>query len=197
MEFVKSNSFCLILLLSIFVTSCSNNDYNPKPRGYFKIDLPKKEYQAYQSDCPFTFEYPVYSQVITDSARNARPCWQDVVFPAFNGRIHLSYQPIKSKAEFNQLVEDAHTFVFKHTVKATAIDESVINMPEKKVYGIYYTIDGNAASPVQFFLTDSSSNYLRGALYFNEQPHFDSIQPVLDFVKKDIDLMIRSFRWKN
>ena len=187
-----SGIVCLMMLFS----ACGN-DYSPKPRGYFKIDLPDKKYQIYQSNCPYTFDYPVYANVVTDSSRNAKPCWKDVDYPTFNGRIHLSYQPISSKAEFNKLVEDAHTFVFKHTVKATAIDESVISIPEKKVYGIYYTIDGNAASPVQFFLTDSSKNYLRGALYFNEQPHLDSIQPVLDFVKKDIDVMIRSFRWKN
>lgn len=187
--------FGLWLSLSL-ITSCGN-DYSPKPRGYFKIDLPQKDYQTYNSDCPFTFEYPVYASIVTDSARNAMPCWKDVVYTGLNGRIHLSYEPITSKAQFNQLTEDAHTFVFKHTVKATSIDESIINMPDKKVYGIYYTIDGNAASPVQFFLTDSSKNYLRGALYFNEQPRLDSIQPVLDFVKKDIDVMIRSFKWKN
>lgn len=185
-----------LVLSALLVTSCGS-DYSPKPRGYFKIDLPDKKFRTYQGDCPFSFEYPVYSNVVTDSARNAKPCWKDLVYPGLNGRIHLSYERITSKAQFNQLTEDAHTFVFKHTVKATAIDESIIDMPDKRVYGIYYTIDGNAASPVQFFLTDSTKNYLRGALYFNEQPRLDSIQPVLDFVKKDIDVMIRSFKWTN
>ena len=108
----------------------------------------------------------------------------------------MSYQAISSRKQFDQLVEDAHTFAFKHTVKATAIDEAKINYPKKNVYGIYYTIEGNTASSVQFFLTDSSKNYLRGALYFNEQPKIDSIRPVLDFIKKDIDVMIKSFEWK-
>jgi gliding motility-associated lipoprotein GldD len=183
--------------LCLLIASCGGNDYSPKPRGYFKIDLPKKEYQSYKGECPFTFDYPVYANIVADNARDAKPCWKDVVFSGLNGRIHLSYQPISTKAQFNQLIEDSHTFVFKHTVKATAIDESIVSMPEKNVYGIYYTIDGNAASPVQFFLTDSTKNYVRGALYFNEQPRLDSIQPVLDFVKKDIDVMIRSFRWSD
>ena len=185
----------LLPALGLLIASCGGNDYSPKPRGYFKIDLPKKEYQSYKGDCPFTFDYPVYATIVADNARDAKPCWKDVVYSGLNGRIHLSYQRISSTAQFNQLVEDSHTFVFKHTVKATAIDESIVSMPDKKVYGIYYTIDGNAASPVQFFLTDSTRNYIRGALYFNEQPRLDSIQPVLDFVKKDIDVMIRSFRW--
>lgn len=186
--------YCLSLTL-LFLASCSS-DYSPKPRGYFKIDLPEKKYQSYSGECPYSFDYPVYAHVQPDSSRNALPCWLDVTYPQFNGRIHLSYQTISSEQQFNQLVEDARTFAFKHTVKATAIDEGMISYPEKKVYGIYYTIEGNTASSVQFFLTDSTKNYLRGALYFNEQPRLDSIQPVLDFIKKDIDLMIKTFKWK-
>ena len=197
MDLLKARIYQYGLILFCLLIMACGNDYSPKPRGYYKIDLPQKKYQSYKSECPFTFDYPVYANVVTDSARNAKPCWKDVVYTRFNGRIHLSYEPITSRAEFNQLTEDAHTFVFKHTVKATAIDESVISIPEKHVYGIYYTIDGNAASPVQFFLTDSSKHYLRGALYFHEQPRLDSIQPVLNFVKKDIDVMIRTFRWTN
>lgn len=192
MSFLK----VLVFLFVVLLMSCST-DYTPKPRGYFKIELPEKSYQSYQSDCPYSFDYPVYAQVLQDSASNAKPCWLDVSYPQFNGRIHLSYQTISSKKIFNELIEDARTFAFKHTVKATAIDEAVISYPDKKVYGIYYSIDGNTASSVQFFLTDSTHNYLRGALYFNEQPRLDSIQPVLEFIKKDIDVMIKTFKWKN
>ena len=192
MSFLK----VLVFLFVVLLMSCST-DYTPKPRGYFKIELPEKSYQSYQSDCPYSFDYPVYAQGSQDSASNAKPCWLDVSYPQFNGRIHLSYQTISSKKIFNELIEDARTFAFKHTVKATAIDEAVISYPDKKVYGIYYSIDGNTASSVQFFLTDSTHNYLRGALYFNEQPRLDSIQPVLNFIKKDIDVMIKTFKWKN
>lgn len=185
-----------LLFLALFLSSC-RGDYSPKPRGYFKIDLPEKQYQTFSSECPYSFDYPVYASVLPDTKRDAMPCWLDVSYPQFNGRIHLSYQPVRSPQQFNQLIEDARTFAFKHTVKATAIDEGIISYPEKKVYGIYYSIDGNTASAVQFFLTDSTKNYIRGALYFNEQPRLDSIQPVLDFIKKDIDVMIKSFKWTN
>lgn len=183
-----------LFIICFFLTCCST-DYSPKPRGYFKIALPEKKYQSYSDECPYRFDYPVYARVMPDKNRDAKPCWLDVIYPQFNGRIHLSYQPVNSRKEFNQLVEDARTFAFKHTVKATAIDEAMISYPEKKVYGIYYSIQGNTASSVQFFLTDSTKNYLRGALYFNEQPRLDSIQPVLDFIKKDIDVMIKTFNW--
>jgi gliding motility-associated lipoprotein GldD len=188
------------LLIGFFVSyaliSACGSDYSPKPRGYFKIALPEKKYQNYTSDCPFSFEFPLYASVLLDKNRNAKPCWIDVFYPQFNGRVHLSYQTFNDKKQFDALVEDARTFAFKHTVKATAIDEALISYPEKKVYGIYYSIDGNTASSVQFYLTDSTKNYLRGALYFNEQPRLDSIQPVLDFLKKDIDHMIKTFKWQ-
>jgi len=186
----------LLIPIILLVFSCGNQ-YTPKPRSYFRIEFPEKKYQTYSGDCPYTFDFPVYAQVLQDSSRNSKPCWLNVYYPQFNGRIHLSYQPILSKEEFNQLTEDARTFAFKHTVKATAIDEGMISFPEEKVFGIYYSIDGNTASSVQFYLTDSTKNYLRGALYFNEQPRLDSIQPVLDFVKKDMDRMIKTFKWRN
>lgn len=192
----KSLTIIFLTGLLLSLASCGG-DYTPKPRGYFRIEFPEKKYQSYQSTAPYSFDYPVYAQIVPDTRPDAKPYWIDISYPEFNGRIHLSYQKISSAKVFNELVEDARTFAFKHTVKATAIDEAIIAYPDRKVYGIYYTINGNTASAIQFFLTDSSKNYLRGALYFNEQPRQDSIKPVIDFVKKDIDVMIKSFRWKN
>ena len=181
----------------LLFTSCSgNHDYSPKPRGYFRIDFPKKEYQTYEGGCPFTFEYPKYAVIEPDKAPKAKPCWLNMQFPQFNGTLHLSYEHILSKEEFNELIEDAHKLSFKHTVKASSIDQGSIRYPDRKIYGIYYTIEGNAASSVQFYLTDSTRNYIRGALYFNTEPRLDSIQPVLSFVKKDVDMMIKSLKWK-
>jgi len=185
-----------ILAILLFAACSGNHDFSPKPRGYYRIVFPEKAYQPYVSGCPFTFQYPKYAIIEPDKKTGAKPCWLNMEFPQFNGTLHLSYEHILSKKEFNELVEDAHKLSFKHTVKATGIDEGVISYPDRKVYGIYYTIDGNAASSVQFYLTDSTKNYIRGALYFNSEPRLDSIQPVLTFVKKDVDLMIRSFKWK-
>jgi gliding motility-associated lipoprotein GldD len=186
----------LIIAVICFASCTGNHDYSPKPRGYFRVIFPKKDYQAYDSGCPFNFVYPKYAVIEPDRNADAKPCWMNVQFPQFDGTLHLSYEKIKSKKEFNELIEDAHKLSFKHTVKATSIDEGVIRYPDRKVYGIYYTIDGNAASSVQFYLTDSTKNYIRGALYFNTEPRLDSIQPVLTFVKNDVNVMIKSFRWK-
>jgi gliding motility-associated lipoprotein GldD len=194
MKFIKS---ALAIVCLILLAACVNRDYSPKPRGFFRIDFPEKSYQSYQTDCPFTFEYPKYATIEADRTSDAQSCWINVQFPQFKGTLHLSYQPITSRQNFMELVEDARTFAFKHTIKATAIDEGIIHYPEHRIHGIFYTIDGNAASSLQFFLTDSSKNYLRGALYFNEEPKLDSIQPVLTFIKKDIDVLIKSLRWNN
>lgn len=186
----------LLILLGCLCACGGNHDYSPKPRGYYRIKFPKKAYREYEGGCPFTFQYPQYATIEPDKKKGAKPCWLNMQFPQFNGTLHLSYEQVASKKMFDRLSEDSHKLAFEHTVKATAIDEASIRNDVYKIYGVYYTIDGNAASSAQFYLTDSTKNYLRGALYFNVEPRIDSIQPVLDFVKKDMDVMIKSFRWK-
>jgi gliding motility-associated lipoprotein GldD len=194
-----------IPVLLLFAACNSNHDYSPKPRGYFRIVFPEKAYQQFNGPYPFTFVYPKYAVMEKDStiARQKKDkklinmkYLLNMQFPQFNGTLHLSYESITSKKVFDELTEDARTFAFKHSVKATSIDQGIIHNSDRKIYGIYYTIDGNAASSIQFYITDSVKNYMRGALYFNTTPRLDSIQPVLKFVKKDIDTMIKTFRWK-
>ena len=204
LRLVKSTA--LLATIILFMAACHNNqDFSPKPRGYSRIVFPEKTYRKFDSIYPFTFIYPKYAYIEQDTM--LRPQRKDkkllnmnallnMQFPQFNGTLHLSYESIPSRKVFDQLTEDARKFAFKHTVKATGIEQGLIRNPEHKIYGIYYTIEGNAASSVQFFITDSTKNYLRGALYFNTPPRLDSIQPVLKFVRKDIDTMIKTFRWK-
>jgi gliding motility-associated lipoprotein GldD len=201
LEFKRAARLSKVLILlvgfAMFVAACGGDqEYSPKPRGYFRIVFPQKAYQEYNASCPFTFMYPKYAVIEPDKSKGAKPCWINMQFPQFNGTLHLSYEPIASKRTFDELTEDAHKLAFKHTVKASAIDEGAIYYPDRKIYGIYYTIAGNAASSAQFFLTDSTRHYLRGALYFNTVPRADSIQPVLDFVKKDMDVLIKTIKWK-
>jgi gliding motility-associated lipoprotein GldD len=192
----------LAVALALLAACHSNSDYSPKPRGFFRINFPERAYRTFDTVYPFSFVYPKYAYIEKD----LHPQQSDKLlnmkyllnmqFPQFNGTLHLSYESVTSKKEFNELTEDARMFAFKHTVKATSIDQNLIRNPTHKIYGIYYTINGNAASSIQFFVTDSTKNYLRGALYFNTQPRLDSIQPVLDFVKKDVDTLIKTLRWK-
>ncbi|MEO5912332.1 MAG: gliding motility lipoprotein GldD [Pelobium sp.] len=188
----------LFIGIGLMIAACgSNSDYSPKPRGYFRIEYPKKEYQEFKDNPFYSFEYPKYAKMYLDSADGNRPNWYNLTFPQFNASLHISYYPITSPAEFDNLIEDSRKLAFKHTVKATGIDEGRITVPENNINGIFYTIEGNTASSTQFFLTDSNQNFLRGALYFNEKPQADSVQPIVNFIKADIDRMIKTFHFKN
>lgn len=179
-------------LLSLII-SCTQT-YTPKPRGYFRIDFPEKSYQKFDSTCPFTFEYPVYGTLEPDNDQGSEPCWINISFAKYKSKIHLSYKPIKGSSD--QFVEDSHTLAYKHAIKADAIDELLVEYPEKKVYGIIYDIRGNAASSIQFYLTDSLKHFLRGSLYFETQPNKDSLAPAIDFFKKDVEQLINTLNWK-
>ncbi|MFC4211977.1 gliding motility lipoprotein GldD [Pedobacter lithocola] len=184
-------------MLLLLLAACQNNDYSPKPKAYFRIIYPEKKYQEFKSSSAFSFQYPVYAKMEIDKGKKTGKDWYNLHFKQFNGFLHLTYYDVSNKAEYDEMVEDARKLAFKHTIKARAIDQKVINYPERKVYGIYYAIEGNTASSVQFFLTDSTKHYFRGALYFNERPQYDSIEPVVKFIKTDIDKMISTFKWKD
>ncbi len=183
-----------VLLIIILALACKRY-YTPKPVGYFRISFPEKKYQSCNSNCPFSFEHPVYSTVRIDSSPNAGDCWFNLIFPSFNATLHLSYKPVKNNLP--EYIEDSRTFVYKHAIKADAIDEKRISIPEKKIYGIYYAIEGNAASSTQFFITDSTRHFLRGALYFNQQPNVDSLLPVIEFIRQDVLHLVNTARWSN
>lgn len=190
----KNLAFVLILL-SIFIIAGCDRDYTPKPRGYFRIDFPEKAYTRFDTTYPYTFEYPVYARIIPDTRPSSEPYWINIDFPAYNGRIHVSFKAVEGN--LNKFMEDSRTFVVKHIPKADAINDSLIYRPEDRVFGLVYFIEGSqAASTCQFLLTDSTSHFLRGALYFNVQPNNDSLAPVIGFIQEDIRHMIRTFRWK-
>jgi gliding motility-associated lipoprotein GldD len=184
----------LTVFLFIGAFAC-NNDYVPKPRGYFRIELPEKEYRSFDSIYPFTFNYPEYALVSKSKYFESDTIWLNVVFPELKGTVHLTYEPVNENLA--KYLKDSREFVNKHIPKANAIDQKLFINEANKVYGIIYDIEGTgAASPCQFFLTDSVNHFLRGALYFSVEPNNDSLQPVIDFVREDIIEMINSFDWK-
>jgi len=195
---MRANRIIIILISALtffFFVPCCREDYTPKPRGYFRIDFPEKEYVKFDTTYPYTFEYPVYARVITDNRASSEPYWINVDFPQYQGRIHISYKPVHDN--LSEYLEDARTFVVKHIPKADAIDDSLIYRPDDRVFGLVYYIEGSrAASSCQFFVTDSSSRFLRGVLYFNDVPNNDSLAPVIGFIREDIRHMLKTFRWK-
>lgn len=178
------------------MNSCGNDPSLPKPKGYFRIALPEHKYRLFDSICPYTFEYPVYAQIIPDTVKSAEPYWIHVDFPRFKGRLHISYKKVTNN--LRKYTEDARTMAMKHISIASEIDDNIIiDNPKNKVYGQVFEIGGiGAASPYQFYVTDSVSDFVRGALYFNIRPNNDSLAPVIKFLKQDIDHLITTFKWK-
>ena len=185
-----------LLILIVLVSSCGGDTFTPKPKGYFRIDLPEKKYHSLLTDCPFTFEVANYANIVPSPKNPDKPCWFNVEYPTLNATIYLSYKAINDSL-LPVYLEDSRTLAFKHTLKAIDIEQKQLIYPNRNVYGLVYEIEGNAASSYQFHLTDSVNHFIRGSLYFNNVPNQDSIQPVLDFVKEDIRHIYQTFEWKD
>lgn len=192
-------TWLMVAAAALFICSCSD-DFVARPRGYFKISLPEKKYQSFdQPGYPYTFEYPVYGQITQDSVffeqQPENPYWINIDFPRFNGRIHISYKEI-GKNKFDSLVNDAYTMSYKqHTYKASKIQPEPFTTPNG-VAGVYFTLKGNTATGNQFFATDSVKHFLRGALYFSATPNSDSLLPVSNFLRKDVEHLIETLKWR-
>ena len=191
-------------MVIVFLIAGCDDAFTPKPSGFFRIDLPDKTYRTFNSDCPFTFEYPEYAVVVNYDSEASSPCWYNLEFPGFGGRLHMTYHSVlqvgesdSTKAPIEKYQEDARKFAMNHTVKASAIEEELIANTEADLYGILYHIKGlNTASSLQFYLTDSTDHFFRGALYFDVAPRNDSLAPVINFIREDVFKFIETFRWE-
>lgn len=198
-----SKGYRLVILLGVagWLLSNCNSDYSVgKKKGYFHIDFPEKKYQVFeQPGYPYTFEYPVYARVSKDSTffnDKAGDWWVNIDIPQFAGRIYISYKQIGGGNEFDSLVYDGFKMAYKqHVDVSTGIEESRILTPNS-IEGMYFSLGGQTATANQFFLTDSTRHFLRGALYFNATPNVDSLGIVNDFLKKDVEHLINTLRWK-
>ncbi len=196
MIILKNNLFLFFIILLLVVSSCKEN-YTPKPRGYFRIDLPETKYKEFDSvSFPYSFEYSSNAYISNDPYAPDQKYWLNINYPQFKAVIHLSYKKVENNLP--QILNDAHSLVAKHISKADAIYDSLVIHPEKKVYGLVFNLEGiGVASPYQFYVTDSTKNYLRGALYFDVHPNNDSLKPVIKYIKKDIDRFLSTVKWKN
>lgn len=184
----------LIAILIVALTACKK-EQTPKPRGYFRIEFPEKSYKSLEDDLPYSFEIASYSETNPDTGPNSEPDWVTITTPENKADLHISYAPIKNNLPKH--IEESRKLAYDHTIKADAIQEQIFMNPKKQVYGTIYFIEGNAASPIQFYLTDSVCHFLRGALYIREIPNIDSIRPVIDFLKPDIIHLIETTSWTN
>lgn len=190
-----------ILLLVVLMVSCRPEEYTPKRRGYAGIDTPSAHgYQIFnQAGFPYTFEYPEYATISKDTLifeKNPdNPYWININFPELGGTIYLSYKSISAHQTLEKLLDDAHFMSFYHTKKADYQNDYNFKN-EFGVQGYLYEWGGDAASKYQFVATDSTNHFVRGALYFNCTPNADSLKPLNDFLKTDIQHLLKTIRWK-
>jgi gliding motility-associated lipoprotein GldD len=183
------------LLLFAFLTQTCSEDVTPKPRGYFRISFPEKVYKQLDKPLPYNFLVPVYSAVTPDLLNPDQKDWITLEIAGNNAQIHISYKKIENNLA--KLIEESRTLVYNHSAKASSIEEKIYINHAYKTYGTLYTLKGNAASPMQFYLTDSVKNFIRGALYFKELPNYDSLRPVINFLSADVIKMIETTKWED
>jgi gliding motility-associated lipoprotein GldD len=184
----------LAVVIFLLFPGCKE-ETSPRPRGYFRIDTPEKHYQTFDtSTCPFTFRYPEYSAIEKAANHPDKPCWFNLSTLQLNAKIHMSYTPVNNNVA--DLIEDSRALAYKHAIKAEAIQERRFVNPDANVYALKYELKGNTASSVQFFITDSTNHFVRGALYFRAEPNKDSLAPLIQFFDADIDTLIESFKWR-
>ena len=180
-------SFLLVsTMLSVF--SCKE-DVLPKPPSYLRLDYPEAEYVDFKTKCPFTFQ--VNSKTIITTEKD---CGFTIAYPKMKATIYLTYKPVNKN--INALLKDAQKLTYEHVIKADDIVEQPYLNPTKKVYGMFYQIDGNAATNSQFYATDSTKHFITGAVYFYAKPNYDSIMPAASYIKNDMQRLMETLKWK-
>lgn len=191
----------LILISLVLLTGGCKEVSAPKPRGYFRIDLPTKDYVSSEdvlynvNDLPLIFEYPSYGTIDLITESGLEPGWFNISFPAYNAKIYFTYKKVENNLD--ELMEQTYKMNVKnHIIKADAINEQLIANPDNNVYGILYSLKGSTATAVQFFVTDSTQHFFRGSLYFDAIPNQDSLAPVINFFQDDIIHIVETLEWK-
>lgn len=194
---VKS-AYCLlpIAFCLLFLIAACQRDYLPKPIGYNRLVLPEPQYQPLPDSFPYTFEYSKHAKVLPDTAGFHERYWIEIYYPQLQSNVHITYKKIYSNEQLlKEFMNDAYTLTAKHQIKAYAIDEVIAQTYSGRT-AIIAELEGDVPSQMQFTITDSTKNFLRGALYFNSKVHNDSLRPAIEYMKKDIMHMINTFDWK-
>lgn len=174
------------------LTSCGEEETRPKPPAFLALEYPEAKYSPSNLDCPYTFEKNEFAEITP--SRNNIPCWLNLEYSKMNGMIFITYQQIDNNLD--SLLQDAQKLPLQHTIKADAIEGDLYTNKLNNTYGMFYEVEGDAASQAQFYLTDSVKHFLTGSIYFNRQPNFDSIVPAADYLKKDIKHLMETVHWQ-
>ncbi len=189
----------VFIVAAVYLAACGRGDssaYVPKPKGYNRIDLPAHAYRPLTGPYPYTFEYSKEARILPDTFPGAQPHWIFVHYPAFKANVQLTYHAVRNDPKrLAGMIQDAYKLAARHNEKAFAFREEVVRLPNGLKADVI-SIAGEVPSQVQFYTTDTTTHFLRGALYFNIATKNDSLAPVIDYLRKDIMHMLTTLRWK-
>ena len=180
--------FSLFLVLLFTVFSCKK-EVLPKPSGFLRLDYPEAKYVPFENKCPFTFE--INSEAII---KGTEDCGFAITYPKMKATIYITYKPVNKN--INNLLRDAQKLTYEHVIKADNILEQPFLNHSKKVFGMFYRVNGNAATNSQFYVTDSIQHFVTGSVYFYAKPNFDSIMPASSYVRNDMQRLMETLKWK-
>jgi len=180
-------SIYIIIIITFF--ACNNDDALPKPTGLLRLEFPKAKYEKAVTN-PYQFETNKIAKVRVNSKN-----WMKINYPNIKATIDITYIPVENN--ILKLLKDTEKLTTKHAVKADEIYYDAFENKDEKVFGKLSNVTGNAASSIQFYVTDSTKHFITGALYFNTQPNYDSIYPSIKYIEKDIIRLMNTTKWKN
>jgi gliding motility-associated lipoprotein GldD len=183
-----------------FFLSCEDSNENnadlPRPKGYNRIILPRHKYVPLENGHPFLFEVSQYAEVLPDTVSWAEPHWLYIYYPKWQAFIQLTYKPLKGeKRKLFEHINDAYTLVAKHNMKSSGTKEYQMHASNGKSATLI-ELNGEVATSLQFFTTDSTKHFIRGAVYVKTATQNDSLAPIIDFIKQDALHLIKTLEWK-
>lgn len=185
---MKIKKVALVILVIGVLVSCSE-EYLPKPKAQLRLDYPNAEYKLLEGECPYEFAVNTNAEVITKTNCNLQ-----LHYPKMKATIYINYKNVNENIE--QLLRDAQKLTYDHAIKADEISSQPFLNNEDKVYGMFSEVGGNAATNAQFYVTDSTKNFMVGSIYFYAKPNFDSIYPAVSYIKDDIRKVMETVEWK-
>jgi len=186
---LKKRLTIFTLLTVLFSVFGCKDEVLPKPSSYLRLDYPEAKYVNFENQCPFAFE--MNSEAVI---KGEKDCGFTILYPKMKATIYLTYKPVNNN--INKLLRDAQKLTYEHVIKADDILEQPYLNPTKKVYGMFYQVDGNAATNSQFYVTDSTKHFVTGSVYFYAKPNFDSIMPAASYVRNDMQRLMETLKWK-
>jgi len=189
----KPVATAIILLCCTGLSACA--DYTPKPRGFYRIDLPASSYNSLEiKELPYLFNVSRMATVELPPAGEPS-VWLNLSYETLQAKVYCSYNAI-TPTTLPTAEKECRDLVGRAVRNASVINEQVYENPDLHVFGTLFRIEGETASPVQFMLTDSVRNFFRGALYYQCRMNVDSLAPVTGYLLNDIMELIQSFEWK-